>query len=129
MNNPLATLPASGLSALLAKNGLADIDLFKREILVLQCVVAGTSFRNIHKVEHQLQPETKLKLQREPENEYDEFAIKILLEDYHIGYIPRESNEVVARLMDAGKNFHATIVRLEWQGTWARIDVNVFLND
>lgn len=129
MNYLPTTLPSSGLSTLLGKNGLAGVDLFKREILVLKCIVAGTSFRNIHKVEKQLLPKTKLTLQREPENKHDELAIKVLLDEYLIGYIPRESNEVVARLMDAGKKFHADVVELEWQGAWARLDIDVMLVD
>jgi hypothetical protein len=129
MKNLPTTLPSSGLSNLLGANELIGTDLFKREILVLQCIVAGTSFRNIHKVEKKLIPDTKLTLQREPDNEHDELAIKILLDDYLIGYVPRDSNEVVARLMDAGKKFHGVIIALEWQGAWARLDVDVYMVD
>ena len=129
MNLTPASIRPSGLFGLLAKNGLTTADFFKREILVLQCVIAGTSFRNIHSVESNLLPKTKMILQREPENTHDELAIKILLHDFLLGYIPRESNEVIARLMDAGKNFHAVIADLQWQGTWARIDVDVILVD
>ncbi|MCX6198134.1 MAG: HIRAN domain-containing protein [Bacteroidetes bacterium] len=129
MNYLPSIIPNSGLSSLLGKNGLATANFFNREILVLQCLVAGTSFRNIHKVESQLVPQTKFTLQREPENKHDELAIKVLLEDYLIGYIPRDSNEVVARLMDSGKKFQAVLAKIEWQGAWARVDVNVLMVD
>jgi hypothetical protein len=129
MNYLPTTLTPSGLSTLLGKNGLARVDIFKREILVLQCVVAGTSFRNIHKVENELLPGTKLILQSEAENKHDELAVKILLNDYLLGYIPCDSNEVIARLMDAGKNFHAVVTELEWEGAWAKLDIHVYLND
>lgn len=33
---------------------------------------------------------TELTLEREPENEYDPFAIKILYEGIHLGYVPKE---------------------------------------
>lgn len=122
-------LPNAGLSNLLSKNGLSDIKLFQREILILQAVVAGTSFRDIHKVENQLIANTKLVLKREADNKYDQLAVKIELEDYLLGYIPKENNEVLARLMDAGKNFHAVVHTLEWQGNWARLVIQVFLND
>ncbi len=129
MNNLPTTLTTSVLSTFLGDNGLVGVDLFRREILVLQCVVAGTSFRSIHKVDSELLPNTRLILQREVENKYDELAIKVLLNDYLVGYIPRENNEVISRLMDAGKNFHAVVAKLEWQGTWAKLAVSVYLND
>lgn len=129
MNYLPTTLPSSGLSNLLGKNGVTTGNFFNREILVLQCVAAGTSFRNIHKVEAHLLPETKLILQREPENKHDELAIKILLNDYLIGYIPRDSNEVIARLMDSGKNFYAGVKELIWHGSWAKLEINVYLID
>lgn len=129
MNYLPSIIPTSGLSSLLGKNSLATANFFNREILVLQCLVAGTSFRNIHKIENQLLPQTKFVLQREPENKHDDLAIKILLNDYLIGYLPRDSNEVIARLMDAGKKFHAVLAKIEWQGVWARVDVNVLMVD
>jgi hypothetical protein len=46
-----------------------------------------------------------------------------------IGYIPRDKNEVIARLMDAGKQFFATIMAKEWEGNWLKIEVQVFLKD
>ena len=47
-------------------------------------------------------------LYREPENEYDEWAIAVYLtEDDKIGFISRFKNETIARLMDAGKKFVA----------------------
>jgi hypothetical protein len=49
-------------------------------------------------------PETPLKLQRDPGNKYDHYAIKVLDEkNHHLGWIPRDQNHIIARLMDAGK--------------------------
>jgi hypothetical protein len=66
---------------------------------------------------------------REPDNQHDELAIKVLLNEYLLGYIPRDCNEVIARLMDAGKKFNALVVELEWQGAWARLDIDVLMID
>ena len=129
MNYLPTTLSSSGLSNLLGKNGLAIADLFQRKIKVLRCVVAGTSFRNLHALENQLLPATKLSLLREPNNKHDEQAIKVLLDNYLLGYIPRSNNEVIASLMDAGKNFHAAVLKLQWQGSWAQLEVEVFMVD
>ena len=45
-----------------------------------------------------------LELRREPENDYDPFAVMVMRGDEMIGYIPRERNIVIANLMDAGRN-------------------------
>ena len=51
-------------------------------------------------------PGTELLLFREPENEYDEWAIAVYLtEEDKLGFVSRFKNETIARLMDAGKKF------------------------
>ena len=84
----------------------------EKQILVLKTGIAGAQF-NIESEEEQaaldsLVPGTELLLYREPENEYDEWAIAVYLtEDDKIGFISRFKNETIARLMDAGKKFVA----------------------
>lgn len=51
-----------------------------------------------------------LKLIRTPDNQYDKWAIEIRLpDDQIVGHIPRQSNLVLARLMDAGKQLTAVV--------------------
>ena len=84
----------------------------EKQILVLKTGIAGSQF-HIESEEEQaaldsLTPGTELLLYREPENEYDEWAIAVYLtEDDKIGFISRFKNETIARLMDAGKKFVA----------------------
>ena len=116
------------LLAALSKGSLG-ISVFSKDILVLECLVAGTSFRKLQAVEPGLTTEVKLELKREPKNEFDEYAIALHFEEHKIGYIPRDKNEVVARLMDAGKAFFATILAKEWEGNWLKIEIKVYLKD
>ena len=45
-----------------------------------------------------------LVLKREPRNKFDSLAIRVETEEgVNIGYVPREKNGILARLMDAGK--------------------------
>ncbi|MBQ7784700.1 MAG: HIRAN domain-containing protein [Clostridia bacterium] len=83
-------------------------------MLVLQTGIAGLH----HHIEgnedqeriNSLTPGTELKLFREPENEYDEWAIAVYItDDDKLGYISRFKNETIARLMDAGKKFTAIV--------------------
>lgn len=118
----------TGLLAALS-SGAISINVMPREILVLECLVAGTSFRKLETVEAELISEVKLELKREAGNEHDEMAIGLWFNKNKIGYIPREKNEVIARLMDAGKSFFAVLQAKEWEGNWLRLDVKVYLKD
>lgn len=117
------------LLAALAKGGSLGIDVFSKDILVLECIVAGTSFRKLTKVEPDLDAEVKLEVKREKDNQHDEYAIALYFGKTKVGFIPRDKNEVIARLLDAGKNFFATINAKEWEGNWLRIEIKVYLKD
>ena len=118
----------SGLLSALS-SGQLNIDVFKKEILVLECMVAGTSFRKLDKVEAELTATVKLDIKREAKNEFDKFAVALHFNDTMVGYIPKDKNEVIARLMDAGKSFYATVEAKEWEGNWLRLDVRVYMKD
>ncbi len=53
----------SSLLAALSKGGIS-INVMPKDILVLECLVAGTSFRRLKEVESLLQTEVKLKMKR-----------------------------------------------------------------
>lgn len=104
---------------------------FTREISLLECYIAGTNFRpDIAEIEPHLTADTRLKLQREPSNEYDPLAIAIYdSNNYHLGYIPKTKNEVLAKLLDAGKSLSAKLVAKQWNDSWLKLDIEIFLND
>ncbi len=62
-------------------------------------------------------------------NKFDLFAIGLWCYDTKVGYIPREENEVIARLMDAGKQFFATIASKEIKGQWLKLEIKVMLKE
>ena len=106
------------------------IRAFDEDILALESIVAGTSYNNLTEIEKEIKPnETQLALVREPKNKYDTFAVKVLFKDHKLGYIPRDKNQTIARLMDAGKQFYAQTTKKEWEGKWLRMDLKVFLKD
>lgn len=104
---------------------------FTREISLLECHVAGTNFRpGIADLEPALTAGAKLKLQREPRNEFDQSAIAIYdAENNKLGYIPKTKNEVLAKLLDAGKNLSAKLSAKQWNDSWLKLDIEIFLND
>lgn len=53
-----------GLLSALSK-GTFSLDVFAREILVLECLAAGTSFRKLDKVQDELKETVQLEMKRE----------------------------------------------------------------
>ena len=103
---------------------------FAREIMLVECQIAGTSYREVKSVEPTLAPGALLMLKREPTNAHDALAIMIFNEaGAHLGYVPRVKNEALARLMDAGKLLFAKVESKAWQGDWLRVEVRVYLRD
>lgn len=103
---------------------------FAREIMLIECHIAGTSHRDLADVEPTLQPGAFLVLRREPENAHDKLAIRIHDEaGHHLGYIPRVKNEALARLMDAGKLLFGKLESKQWIGDWLKVDARVYLRD
>jgi hypothetical protein len=120
----------SGLIQLLYKKG-GDISFISDEILSLECVVAGTTYiKNLSEIEKKLEKGQTLDLKREPDNKYDKFAVAIYnLQGERLGYVPRDKNETLARLMDAGKWFYAKVQDKEWEGNWLKIDLEIYLKE
>jgi hypothetical protein len=46
-----------------------------------------------------------------------------------LGYVPADSNEVLARLMDAGKRLTAALVSKEWDGGWLHLEMEIALEE
>jgi hypothetical protein len=71
-----------------------------------------------------------LVFRREPDNQYDDLAIFILdKEGRKLGYVPKEKNEVPARLLDAGKLLFGRVEYKEWQSRWLKLRIQVFMRD
>ncbi len=103
---------------------------FAREIFLIETHVAGTTHVPIREVEPALTAGHLLVLRREPDNQHDPLAILILTEDGRkVGYVPRDRNEVLARLMDAGKLIFARLDSKQWKGGWLRVMARVYLRD
>ena len=103
---------------------------FVQEVELLNCNIAGTTFLNLKDIEPKLKKHQLLVLKREPKNEYDDKAILILTEDgQKLGYVPQERNEILSRLMDAGKLLFGRLDEKNWVDRWLRLDIQVYLRD
>jgi hypothetical protein len=130
MTNSLA--PNAALSSLLNRAGTA-VGLpqpFARDILLLECYVAGTAYRDLNAIEPTQRAGDELTLRREPDNDHDELAIQILTADgTHLGYVPRAKNEPLAHLMDAGKLLFAKLTEKGREKRWLKISVQISMRE
>ena len=116
------------LLALIGTGGVNALAPFTREIFLLDIVVAGTSYcKKIDELKDELPPETVLKMIRDPENLHDELAIGIYFKDIGMGSVPRELNEVISRLMDAGKAFFCRITKTRLINSWLKINAKIYM--
>ena len=104
---------------------------YVKEIFLMECHIAGTSYReNIKEIEKELQEKDLLVFKRETDNQHDKLAIVILdTKGQKLGYVPRDRNEVIARLMDAGKLIFGKLERKQWKDDWLKADIRVYMRD
>ncbi len=105
---------------------------FSQEIFLTTTNVAGLQYvRGIKKVAEKLEQNQELKLLRELQNEHDELAVLVkTLDGKKIGYIPRNNNEIIARLMDAGKRIFGKIktVRFYTEEEQSYCALNIYID-
>lgn len=84
---------------------------YTKPIFLLKIRVAGSYYvEDFGEIYKDLTEGQRLDMYREPENPYDQYAIRV--EDglgRKLGYVPRSENKVIARLMDGGKRLYGTI--------------------
>ncbi len=59
-----------------------------------------------------LEKDVELKLEREKDNQYDENAIKVMFDDFHLGYVNKETAKHLSPVMDEGTDTEAIITRV-----------------
>lgn len=75
--------------------------ILKRKIYLLQFFVAGFKFHKGMALLPYMEVNDLLELRREPNNEHDDCAIALYWQQEMIGYVPADSNEMLAKLLDA----------------------------
>ena len=129
MNNNLIPYDAGKIEILKRNGGLALP--YSNDIFLLDCHIAGTSHvEDINSIYPDLYIDQKIILRRESSNKHDGLAILVLTEDQKkLGYIPRDQNEVISRLMDAGKRLFAQIQSIKDKNGWKNINIKVYMSD
>lgn len=134
--NSLTTISSNEISTLL--HGPLAMSVFKpfsKRIFLMQVRVAGLRYRdNINELLSCMKVGDKVELIREPENEYDELAIMIRnAEGQKLGYVPRVNNDIMSKMMDAGKILRGEVAELkepvEGNYVWDALYVDIYWDE
>ena len=88
--------------------------------------VAGTGYAECTHVLDQLRSGDRLTLAREPANPHDRDAVRVDWRARKVGYIPRERNRAIARMLDSHTLLDARIVSVNHQHEpWSCIEILV----
>ena len=123
-------IDGSNIVNILNNKGALDIEKpFSREIFLIEVHIAGTThIDNIDVLEPKLTEGVEVQFFREPNNQYDSKAIVVKdKEGNKLGYIPKEKNEILSRLMDAGKLLYGKVKTKKKLGDWIKIEMEVYL--
>jgi hypothetical protein len=81
-------------------------------ILLQHAAVHGFRHHEGKAVWEQMKVHDLLSLTREPDNAYDAKAVRVDWQGHKLGYVPRDDNVDLARLMDNGNRVEARITQL-----------------
>lgn len=96
---------------------------------LLQCFVRGFRYYQGPNLLNEMHEGDMLELVREPKNEHDEFAIALHFNSKKIGFVPAESNEMLARLIDIGvPQLMAEITHLKTEAAnWEQVAIAIYV--
>ena len=85
----------------------------KQKIMLANIFISGFQYYDGPEVADMLETGLILKLNREPHNRWDRNAVEIFAGEAKLGYIPRNENNTIARLLDSGIHIQAMITDLD----------------
>lgn len=100
-----------------------------QKIYLLQSFIRGFRFSEGPELLSEMKEGDMLELVREPDNPHDPCAIALHFNDHHVGYLPREDNEMLSRLLDASViNLMAEITHLKREAAaWENVHIAVYV--
>lgn len=101
----------------------------KYSLFLVKCQIHGSHYYACFEVlkHKQLKQGQTLLLKREPDNEYDRYAIEVLTKRRQkLGYIPKHLNKVIAALMDQDCLVYAVVTAIASEA-WEPVTIKVYL--
>lgn len=102
-----------------------------RDVFLYGCELAGSQYQDLkNHVVPKLQENDPLLLIREPDNYHDKNAIAVYTTSgLKLGYLPREHNLILSRLMDEGNLLIGKTKTFHWDGKTLYLVVKVYLHE
>lgn len=133
MDNTQLSAPARAAALGHVRNRSLNISApFEQQVMLVERArIAGTSHHgDSDDVLASLELGARLTLQREPTSRHDPWSIRAISPAGRmLGYLPADVNEILSRLMDAGKHLYAKVVEKDESDTWIKVYVEVYLDD
>jgi len=109
----------------LAKN---TSSVYKKNILLNKCSVAGFQYYQGREVINFLKESDSLNLSVEVDNEYDKYAVEIYYQNTKLGYIPRSENKHISRMLQAGIDLDCQVLAIDpKKQAWHAVIVAVYI--
>lgn len=97
-------------------------------ILLQTSLAAGLAHHEAKQVWDNLAVGDDLVLRREPDNAHDVNAVRVLWRDRTLGYLPRQDNADVARLMDRGETIQGRIRTItRYRNHRRKLEIDLFV--
>jgi len=107
------------------EGGEAPESRFKKTDL-LDFVVAGTTFcKEFDKSDEDFVKDGMTLIVKREDNKHDANAIALYVGDVRIGYVPKNQNPVLAKLLDAGKILIARVISAHYNEGWEKINARI----
>jgi hypothetical protein len=104
----------------------SQTEIAARTVLLQTSPVAGFQYHQGELLWAFMRRGDRLVLVREPDNEYDDKAVRIDWSRFKLGYVPRIENHAVSQMLDRGEKLAAKIVELcESENPWRRVRVAI----
>lgn len=121
----------AGFGAIIALPFLPRVPgVVQRGVLIQTSPVAGFQYHEGVRVWNGLRPGDPLHLVREPDNKYDQRAVRV---DWRggrkLGYVPRYENTAVSQMLDRGETLTGRVARLRSDpNPWKRVEFEIWLS-
>lgn len=100
----------------------------RRAVPLHGCHVAGFRYHSGPSLLGRMRAGEPIRLSREPGNRYDPWAVRLDYRGRKIGYLPRQQNQPVARLLDSGARVRARIAAVDRRAEpWRAVRIEVAL--
>jgi len=112
--------------------GLSELGKpFAKQIYLISASIAGAYYiENIYDLLEEIKAGAKLRFVREPDNKHDDLAILVKDQNNNkLGYVPRQKNPILARLMDAGKLIYGTVKSVKNVESYINIEMEIYMDD